>query len=142
MAILATLHLATVMDVVWDYHVVLVHRSVEGEVLVYDLDTVLPFPVALSTYLKMALMDEDQFPEQFPRMFRVVPASDYLELFSSDRQHMKDPTGDWLQPPPAWSCIRGVRASETHNLDTFISMERGSGVGDVISLTEFTRYFL
>ena len=38
-------------------------------------------------------------------MFRVVPSDVYLSAFASDRSHMLNTDGSWLQPPPTYPCI-------------------------------------
>lgn len=44
------------------------------------------------------------------RCYRVVPAELFLAHFTSDRSHMRDASGGWLQPPPPWPCIEGGQA--------------------------------
>lgn len=41
----------------------------------------------------------------------MVPALLFLAHFASDRSHMRDARGGWLQPPPPWPCIVGDRAA-------------------------------
>ena len=52
---------------------------------------------------------------------------------------MKSDDG-WMQLPPSWSCIQG-KDNTSHNLDTFISMAEGVGVGTVMNLSTFVKTF-
>ena len=82
--------------------------------------------------------DENLLPK-FRRMFRVIPAADFLAHFASDRRHMKSGEGKWLQPPPAYLCIRTEEA--VHNLEDFISMDKTCGVGQIMDLKELFDHF-
>ena len=128
--------------VMWDYHVILVVKDDSSHSLVYDLDTILPFPVSFKTYCDSTFGDESSIMEKFRRKFRVVPGADYLSGLSSDRRHMRSDKEDreWLQPPPLWPCIQGNRGEE-HNLESFISMEESQGVGVVCDLEKFVKMF-
>ena len=124
----------------WDYHVILLYKGVDLQsTLVYDLDTRLPFPVELPLYLVKAICNDDGLEENFHRKFRVIPGAEYLCNLSSDRRHMKSDDG-WMQLPPSWSCIQG-KENISHNLDTFISMAEGVGVGTVMNLSTFVKTF-
>jgi len=125
--------------VVWDYHVLLLHRNKENQTFVYDLDTSLPFPAQFSTYCEAALASEEHLQPNLHRQFRVVRASEYLASLSTDRRHMRKGEG-WLQNPPSWPCIRGM-AGQEHNLDMFISMDKGVPVGEVFDLKAFVNKF-
>lgn len=39
------------------------------------------------------------------RLFRVIHAPEFLRSFASDRSHMKDPEGNWIQLPPKYEPI-------------------------------------
>ena len=124
----------------WDYHVILLvkdgHKS-----LVYDLDTKLPFPASFEKYCEATFGEESAITEKFRRMFRVIPGGEFLAGLSSDRRHMRrQESQEWTQPPPSWPCIRGSEETE-HNLDTFISMGEGEGLGTVCDLEQFVRMF-
>ncbi len=88
----------------WDYHVISVVRQTENEPWqVFDLDTVLGFPVPMETYLKESFapnIREDYLP-----WFRTFPSDFFAQSFSSDREHMRNQDGTYLQPPPDWSPI-------------------------------------
>uniref|UniRef100_A0A8C5KW33 Protein N-terminal glutamine amidohydrolase n=1 Tax=Jaculus jaculus TaxID=51337 RepID=A0A8C5KW33_JACJA len=121
--------------VIWDYHVVLVHVSGEGQSFVYDLDTVLPFPCPFDVYIEDALKSNDDIHLQFRRKFRVVRADSYLKHFASDRSHMKDSSGNWKEPPLAYPCIE--TGDSKMNLNDFISMDPEVGWGSIYTLPEF-----
>lgn len=55
------------------------------------------------------------------RLFRVISANMYLQFFSSDRSHMSDSEGGWLQPPPAYPCIVAADG-KTHTLPNYLNM--------------------
>ena len=76
---------------------------------------------------------------EYHRIFRVVPATTFLQNFASDRRHMRKEDGSWLKPPPTYPPI--TSPSSTHNLDDFISMDESSGFGEVLSLTDFVKKF-
>lgn len=41
----------------------------------------------------------------FFRYFRVIPASEFIKEFASDRRHMRRPDGTWIKPPPNYPVI-------------------------------------
>lgn len=47
------------------------------------------------------------------RLYRVVPIQSFVRCFASDRSHMRDVHGEWLQPPPTYPCITAVVGSNT-----------------------------
>lgn len=62
--------------VVWDYHVILIDRK---ELLVYDMDTVLEFPCPFDIYFNGAIRHD--ISKSYERLFRVIPAPEYLRQF-------------------------------------------------------------
>ncbi|KAM4630779.1 protein N-terminal glutamine amidohydrolase isoform 1-T1 [Polymixia lowei] len=126
--------------VIWDYHVILLHVSSQwGQSLVYDLDSVLPFPCPLQLYAAQAFRSDQGIKPAFWRKLRVIPANCFLKTFASDRSHMKDTGGAWRMPPPPYLCIQTTES--LMNLDDFISMEPSVGWGRVFSLSEFITHF-
>ncbi|KAG7458010.1 hypothetical protein MATL_G00233230 [Megalops atlanticus] len=125
--------------VIWDYHVILLHKSQSEQIYIYDLDTVLPFPCPFDVYIREAFRSEEYIKPAFWRKFRVIAADVYLKNFASDRSHMKDASGAWRMPPPPYPCIE--TADSKMNLDDFISMHSGVGCGRVYTLTEFVQQF-
>ncbi|XP_051948761.1 protein N-terminal glutamine amidohydrolase [Xyrauchen texanus] len=125
--------------VIWDYHVILLHTSKEGQSFIYDLDTILPFPCSLDMYLTEALQSDEYLKPAYWRKLRIIPADVYLKKFASDRLHMKDCDGNWRMPPPTYPCIE-TSESKT-NLDDFICMDAQVGYGEVYDLSDFVQHF-
>lgn len=92
--------------VVWDYHAI----YAEGE-LIFDLDSLLGFPLEMERYEALTFPRTGDHPLA-PR-FSAVPAPAYLEAFSSDRSHMLGADGRYLEPPPAWPAIYDERVGNT-----------------------------
>ena len=118
---------------VWDYHVILIEVDTENSnnMQVYDVDTTLtPYPIALEMYTAYSFPDELS-STTFAPLFRVIPATKYLEFFQSDRSHMYNAhTSSWSAPPPSYQCIfqspspssnadrtRGTRSNLKHYLN-------------------------
>lgn len=119
--------------VIWDYHVVY-YSPDKG---VFDLDTRCSFPCAVDIYLEASFLSLVSItPREYSPHFRVIPASEYLSLFSSNREHMLDENGNYLQPPPQWSAI-----GEGNNLASFTDFNNKS-IGEIISLKKLiSRFF-
>jgi hypothetical protein len=115
--------------VFWDYHVVLFAEG-EGGVEVWDLDTRLGMPVPLARYLDVTFAGSEALDRAWRPRFRVVPGAEYRARFASDRAHMRDASGRWRQPPPAWPPIR---PDEPGTLARFIDMD-ARFVGEVLDL--------
>nr|XP_019918802.2 protein N-terminal glutamine amidohydrolase [Crassostrea gigas] len=126
-------------QVVWDYHVIFLYQTSASGTLVYDLDTTLTFPCDLKQYYEEAIKDNKSLKPEYHRMFRVIPATEYLKIFASDRLHMLTPDGRWKAPPPPYPPIKTEECSD--NLQEFISME-GNGHGVVLGLSECLNRFL
>ncbi|XP_013775049.1 protein N-terminal glutamine amidohydrolase-like [Limulus polyphemus] len=126
---------------VWDYHVILIHTPPDqGPALVYDLDSTLPFPVDFTKYGCQTLKSDFLLKPEFHRKFRVIPGEIFLNKFTSDRSRMRNPDGTWIKKPPPYSCIQ--TSESTNNLEEFISMKAGTGVGEVMNLNQFIeKYF-
>jgi len=126
--------------VIWDYHVILIYRP-DDRTLVYDLDSELPFPTYFHKYVTETFRTDAILNPEYHRQFRVVPAKLFLHNFASDRRHMRKEDGSWLKPPPNYPPITSSQSSSPHNLEEYISMEAETGLGDVLSLTEFVKKF-
>lgn len=72
---------------IWDYHVILL-RSTPAASLIYDFDSQLDFPCTASHYLQFSFPELRPEAASYNPLFRIIPASDYLQNFSSDRSHM------------------------------------------------------
>ena len=95
----------------WDYHVVLLHANNQ----IFDFDTTLAFNTDIGSYFSEPFVDERLLSDKETPLFRLVPSDEFVRSFSSDRSHMKTPTG-WLSSPPSWSVI----GSTGTNLAEFI----------------------
>lgn len=84
--------------VLWDYHCIL--ATVGDEPLIWDPDTRLALPVAAATYIASSF--SLTAPERYRPKFLLVPIETYRHRFASDRSHMCDRDGKWLEPPPPW----------------------------------------
>ena len=124
--------------VIWDYHVVLMVRGRDGIHQIWDLDTTLGCPVDAETYCRDSFLPVGWLAPPFAQWFRVVEARQYVESFSSDRSHMLDATGSWLQEPPPWGPIQVEPGA--NNLMEFVSVD-GSFIGTVMNLHSFARRF-
>ncbi len=98
------------LPVVWDYHVVL---GAGG--LVYDLDSRLGSPIAIDDWIAGTF--PIPLPDALAPRFRVIDGDRFLEVFASDRSHMRSGEG-WRALPPPWPPI-----GQGMNLMRFVDME-------------------
>ncbi|KAG6427080.1 hypothetical protein SASPL_111320 [Salvia splendens] len=89
--------------------------------LVWDLDSNLPIPSPLPTYVAETIRPSFQLFSEFQRVFRIVHASIFLKSFASDRRHMKDPSGNWTATPPSYDVITAEDGTD-HNLNEYMAM--------------------
>ncbi|EOY09230.1 N-terminal glutamine amidohydrolase isoform 1 [Theobroma cacao] len=108
--------------ILWDYHAICIQRKRDGDThLVWDLDSSLPFPCPLATYVSETVRPSFQLFSEFQRFFRVVHAPIFLCHFASDRRHMKDSEGNWTAQPPTYETIVAEDGS-VHNLNEYIEI--------------------
>lgn len=116
------------VPVVWDYHVLLLVGT-GTEARVWDLDCSLGLDVLAGVWL------EATFPRPLPptleARFRIVDATEYVAVFSSDREHMRAKDRSWLAPAPPWPPIMQGPPS----LDRLIDMS-DPWCGQVMDLRE------
>lgn len=117
------------MPVIWDYHVVLASRRPEGW-MIWDVDSTLGLPVPLSIYLRASLGFPDGVPEPYTARVRVIEASTYRTTLTTDRRHMRDPSGELRAPAPPWDPI-----GEGSNLMRLVDLDDDL-VGEVVDLRE------
>lgn len=126
--------------VIWDYHVVLMQKPPMGSAtLVYDLDTIMAFPCPLLNYLQQVIQSDCKMKKEYHRKFRIIDASTFLATFASDRSHMRQQNGEYVQPPPDHPPIR--TDDEIMNLDDFIDMSPVIGEGKVKDLKGLMKFF-
>lgn len=120
----------------WDYHVVLLQVNDWGdghghEAFILDMDSHLPYPCPLNTYVRHAFpakqtkdidYDEDDEDDDYAPLFRVVRGDTFLQTFYCDRLHMFQ-NGQWNAPPPTYACIAQPNRTGS-NLDRYRIMTR------------------
>ncbi len=114
--------------VLWDFHVVLLVRTRGWQV--WDLDSGLGAPVAAGDYLAATFGDQQLIPAALRPRLRLIDAAAYVSQLRSDRSHMRDRAGRYLQPPPPWPPPGGGRE---HNLAAFLDPELPF-LGEVVTL--------
>ncbi|ESW17596.1 hypothetical protein PHAVU_007G252600 [Phaseolus vulgaris] len=117
--------------ILWDYHVICIQIK-QGDVppLVWDLDSTLPFPSPLPSYVSETIRPSFQLFSDYNRLFRVVHAPIFLRSFASDRRHMKDSGGKWVEEPPPHEPIVAEDGT-VHNLNEYINMSVADAITDV-----------
>lgn len=101
--------------VIWDYHVVVAAQH-QGRTTVWDPDTTIGFGIDAASYRALTFLPPPRALLR-PR-FRVIAAAEYRARFASDRRHMRDASGGWQQPPPAWPPI-----GTGHTLDAILDTD-------------------
>ncbi|GLV46380.1 tungus [Carabus blaptoides fortunei] len=125
--------------VIWDYHVIFLYQPEPERCLVFDLDSELPFPTYVHKYVTETFRTDHILKADYFRYFRIIPASEFIRDFSSDRRHMKRADGSWIKPPPSYAPISAAGCE--HNLDEYIQMDSSKGPGHVLNLTQFVQRF-
>ena len=107
--------------VCWDYHVVL-SAALDGDKVVFDFDTRLPFPVARDIYLRQTFAGQSQLHPSLRTRVRRIPAENYISRFSSDRSHMvgKLPTASF----PTYTPISPAAPSRAIPLQAYWDLDR------------------
>ncbi|KAH7340977.1 N-terminal glutamine amidase-domain-containing protein [Rhizoctonia solani] len=135
--------------VVWDYHVIMVlvaaanenepDQTVADRTYIVDFDSMLGTLVSWKDYTSRTfqshLFECGIFDPTLQSMFRVIPASQYIDQFASDRSHMMKLNAEGIMQyamlPPSYDVIVGPGAGArgvTNNLmDEFVRMP-GEGV--------------
>ncbi|MDH5516510.1 MAG: protein N-terminal glutamine amidohydrolase [Gammaproteobacteria bacterium] len=72
---------------IWDYHVVLLHTTAT-DFFIYDFETLAHFPCPASHYFRLSFPPLIAEAASYSPLFRLIPASEYHQHFSSDRSHM------------------------------------------------------
>jgi len=117
------------LPVLWDYHVIAAQQQPQGW-QIWDLDSRCSLPVAALDYLQQTFRPA---PATLEPLFRVISSADYCSSLASDRRHMRNAAGGYLQPPPDWPTI-----GNGHNLSLLIDMQ-WHGSGEILDLAALTR---
>lgn len=120
--------------VLWDFHVVLFVRAAGAAGAeswqVWDPDSDLGTPVPAAAYLQATFGDQAALPAPLRPLLRLIEGERYVAELRSDRSHMRDRQGRWLQPPPPWPPPGG---GIEHNLDRLLDPLDGL-LGQVVEL--------
>ncbi len=108
--------------VLWDYHVICAAAD-----RIFDPDSRLGLDIAATTYFDATFQP---LVEGCQPRFRVLSAAEYRAQLATDRRHMRDASGGYLQPPPPWPLI-----GEGHTLPILLDMSRPSP-GNVVALND------
>ncbi|KAB2013087.1 hypothetical protein E1A91_D09G138500v1 [Gossypium mustelinum] len=99
--------------ILWDYHVICVQRKKDGGThLVWDLDSSLPFPCPLATYVSETIRPSFQLFSEF------------------QRRHMKDSEGNFTAQPPPYEPIVAEDGS-VHNLNEYMEIRAADVLTDL-----------
>lgn len=121
--------------ILWDYHTILYDKNAK---LIFDFDSTLNFPQEVLSYFQHTF--SFMYPSYLPT-FRIVPKNDFVHNFYSDRSHMKNDVGQWIEQPPAWEipgkdiAMHKKRISLTQLLDTY-----HNNIGKTYSFAEMLAY--
>jgi len=116
----------------WDYHCVVLDAA--GRI--WDLDTRLGLPLPAADWLAGSMPFAARLPARVEPRFRIVAAEEFRAHFASDRSHMRDAAGRWLQPPPPWPPI-----GNGMNLPDYTDVTR-NGPGELLDLAAFRSRFV
>ncbi|CAK8570907.1 unnamed protein product [Lathyrus sativus] len=117
--------------VLWDYHVICIQINQAGDKpLVWDLDSKLPFPSPLASYVSETIRPSFQLFSDYDRLFRIVHAPIFLSCFASDRRHMKGSDGHWIEEPPTHEPIVAQDGAE-HNLNEYFNISGSDAIADI-----------
>lgn len=129
---------------IWDYHVVFFDGDKR---LIFDFDTVLPFPSDAKMYLQETFPETHfsseevlQSLEMAPARIRIIPADQYVAHFSSDRSHMLDKNGLPIETFPAWDAIRSD--DQPVDLKSYWNVDQQIKDSNVLDVAEFSKHFL
>ena len=86
--------------ILWDYHVVLLAGGPAWTI--WDLDCRRGCPLPAAVWLAASFPFPDRIRLRHQPRFAWFSAAEWRNRFSSDRAHMRDGAGGWLQPPPPW----------------------------------------
>ena len=104
----------------------------------WDLDTRLGLPVLADIYFRKTFLPQSIDITRNDVILRLISAEEYVSKLSSDRAHMKLPSGEWVAPPPEWPMI--IQGKDPNLLDWINIHHAAPGI--VLTLAEFIRDYL
>ncbi|KMT15033.1 hypothetical protein BVRB_3g061570 isoform B [Beta vulgaris subsp. vulgaris] len=117
--------------ILWDYHVICVQRKEdEKSAQVWDLDSTLPFPSPLASYVSETFRPSFPLFSEYRRFYRIIHAPMFLRCFASDRRHMKDSDGNWNAQPPPYDPIV-TEDGAVHNLNEYMEIHSTGAVPSI-----------
>ncbi|CAI0438294.1 unnamed protein product [Linum tenue] len=125
-------------------HSMYVQRKRDGDddetssTLVWDMDSSLPFPSPLDSYLSETTRPSFELFSDFQRFYRVVHAPVFLRGFASDRSHMKDSAGNWNAQPPAYEPVVAEDGT-VNNLKEYMDIHAPT---ETVAIDELTKMVL
>ena len=116
-------------SVIWDYHVIL-QLEKNNQQWICDFDSLLNFPVSKKSYFSASFPHPGSLQEQYQMFIRSIPATSYLQHFSSDRSHMRDVINAEQFPsyPPILVKATDLPITLTEYCDMRLSLFDGSKV--------------
>ncbi len=125
-------------SITWDYHVILICKTgTAASWQVWDLDTTLGMPVEVEHYIDETFRHASLTETPYHPLFKVLDAEKYVKTLSSNRSHMLDANGCWLEPPPNWP---EIKQGTTTNLMDFIDMTEACS-GEIMNAIELRSTF-
>ena len=119
----------TQQPILWDYHVIAAQQQLHHW-HIWNLDSRCGLPTPAHAYLQQSFRPTTAMLQP---LFRVMSSGEYLATLASDRRHMRDASGRFLQPPPDWPSI-----GHGHNLHQLIDMQ-WHGAGETLDLAALTK---
>jgi len=117
--------------VLWDYHVVLLHKNSSTDWVIWDLDCRAGAPLSARRWLTNSFPHTNKVRATFQPSFRLVECAEFVRTFVSDRSHMLLDDGRHTHPPPPWPAY--AQPGQASNLMRFVDMEQ-EFVGRVVDL--------
>ena len=69
----------------------------------------------------------------------MIPATDFLNDFASDRSHMRNEDQSWIKPPPEYPSIKSQICS--NNLNLYINMNCDISKSEILNYPQFSQKF-
>jgi len=109
------------LSLTYDYHVILKYCPDNHHIQVFDFDSHLPFPIDWKIYQHASFPDPASLQPGHNMTIREIPASEYLECFSSNRLHMAHLP---KSQHPEYECIQAKDSNNTIDLTDYLNMDK------------------